>query len=204
MLAAAVGIAVLAGCATGAKELPPYVAQSTEYTPPTSPRGPAALPTLRISRPIWETLSTAEQARIKTKHDVSVLEEDQYGVILDAQGQDQSTPGTMGGATLGESVANAAYIDHALKGGSYSAKNQLAIGIVGAVIGSSLDAKPITQYQFRYTVKQGDGEIKYFDEVKSTPFRHSVGVCVTLPELTLVTQQLCQQTEASVRQRYLK
>ena len=219
LVAFAAGAALLAGCATVAPDLPQYIAQPASDGPavgqPTGPPASGAPPVavqmsppvqavLRISQGVWEELTDDERARLRSKQDIVLLREDQYGVIIDAQGQDQSSPGTVGGAVIGSSVANAAYVDHALRGGNYSATTQLALGLVGAMIGSSLDAKPTAQFQFRYTVRQGDGEIKYFDEFKSAPFRHSVGVCVLLPDLSLVTQHLCTQTAAAVRARYLR
>lgn len=79
----------------------------------------------------------------------------------------------------------------------------MAVGILGAVIGSSIDRKPSSQYHFRYTVKLGDDDIKYFDEYKSDPFKHSVGVCISVPDITLVGQHLCSQTTTILRAKYL-
>ena len=203
----------LVGCATSAPELPRYVSQTyeagyataTATSNPMQPQG-AASPAKRIAmitRPVWDALSEHERGQIESTHDLHIVEPDHYGVIIDVQGVDQSMPGSNVGASMGGAVASAAYFDHALRGGNYSAVNQLAIGVLGAALGSGLDSKPTSQFQFRYTIKLGDGEIKYFDEVKSTSFRHSVGVCVTLPSLTLVSQQVCQQTAETVRKRYL-
>lgn len=203
----------LVGCATSAPELPRYVSQTyetgyataTETGNPMQPQG-AARPAKRIAmitRPVWGDLSQHERWQIESAYDSRIVESDQYGVIIDVQGADQSTPGSNIGASVGGAVGSAAYFDHALRGGNYSAVNQLAMGVLGAALGSGLDSKPTTQFQFRYTIKLGDGEIKYFDEVKSTSFRHSVGVCVTLPSLTLVSQQVCQQTAEAVRTRFL-
>jgi len=130
---------------------------------------------------------------------VTILEPTQYGTVLDVQGADQSTAATNGGAIAGGAIANAAYVDRALRGGNYSLINQLAIGVAGAAIGSNLDKQAVSKFQFRYTVRQGDGEIQYFDEVKSTSFRHSVGVCLTLPTLELVSQKICNQTPEMLR-----
>ena len=79
----------------------------------------------------------------------------------------------------------------------------MAIGLLGAVIGSSLDTEASSKFQFRYTVKLGDGEIQYFDEIKSTSFRHSVGVCILVPSLNLISQKVCNQNIESVREKYI-
>lgn len=157
-----------------------------------------------LTAPVWAALSTLEQSQIDATHEVRLVAPEGYGTIIDVQGADQSTPGTNAGVAIGGAVASAAYIDNAFRGGNYSAGGHLAIGLLGAALGSSMDRAPTSQFQFRYTVKQGDGEIQYFDEVKSTSFRHSVGVCVLLPSLTLVSQQVCQQTVESARTRFLK
>ena len=198
------------GCASPAPDLPRYTGQTVESgyisaTPTTAVQGGAAVARriAMVSKTIWNELPVDEQQQISTAHDIRLLESTNYGVIIDVQGADQSQPGTNSGAALGGAVANAAVIDRALRGNNYSAGGHLAAGLLGAAIGSSLDRAPTTQFQFRYTVKQGDGEIQYFDEVKSSSFRHSVGVCVLLPDLTLVSQQVCHQTVDTFKKRYL-
>lgn len=197
----------LTGCATQAPELPRYVQQSTESGYSTSQAvGAGAVVSKKIAiltRTAWLGLSEIEKSKVAELFELSILEDDQFGLITDVQGVDQSTQATSGGAVLGGAVANAAYIDKALRGGNYSATNQLALGILGAALGSSMDTKATSQFQFRYTVKLGDGDIKYFDEIKSTAFRHSVGVCVTVPSMTLLSQHVCTQTPDSVRKRFL-
>ncbi len=208
--ASAIVIATLVGCASPAPDLPRYTGQTVESgyisaTPTTAVQGGAAVARriAMVSKTIWNELPVDEQQQISTAHDIRLLESTNYGVIIDVQGADQSQPGTNSGAALGGAVANAAVIDRALRGNNYSAGGHLAAGLLGAAIGSSLDRAPTTQFQFRYTVKQGDGEIQYFDEVKSSSFRHSVGVCVLLPDLTLVSQQVCHQTVDTFKKRYL-
>jgi hypothetical protein len=133
-----------------------------------------------------------------------LLEQDAFGVILDNQGVNESTNGTTIGANLGGSIANAAYIDNAIKVGNYSAKNQLAVGIIGAIVGSTLDRRPNTQYHYRYAVKLNSGNIKYVDEVTNDPFRHPVGICISVPNIALINQQLCTQSAAILRSMYLE
>jgi hypothetical protein len=195
------------GCASQAPDLPRYVRQSTEvgYTTPqvSSTTAISEKKIAMLTSTAWKGLSDVERASINERYDAKILDDEQFGLITDVQGADQSTQSSSGGAMLAGTVANAAYIDHALRGGNYSATNQLAIGILGAALGSSMDSKATPQFQFRYTVKLGDGDIKYFDEIKSTSFRHSIGVCVTVPSLTLMSQHVCTQTPDSVRKRFL-
>lgn len=106
-----------------------------------------------LSTLVWEALAASEQAQISSTYEIRLVKPEKYGLIVDIQGADQSTPGTNAGAALGGAVASAAYIDNALQGGNYSAGGHLAIGLLGAALGSSMDRAPTTQFQFRYTVK---------------------------------------------------
>lgn len=165
--------------------------------------GATAQQQIKVSQSAWLELTSAERELIQKKFIIDLAEVDTFGIIIDNQGVNESTSGTNLGANLGGSVANAAYIDNAFKNRNYSAKNQLAVGILGAMLGSALDSRPIAQYHYRYAVKQNNGNIRYFDEVNSDPFRHPVGVCVSVPNITLVNQQLCAQSAASLRSMYL-
>lgn len=203
----------LAGCATSAPEIPRqtqrveeigYLAPSqkstsgTEKTAASHTKKPAL-----ITKPIWDKLSEAEKISITADYDINILSPDAFGIITDVQGADQSTPGSNAGAALGGAVASAAYIDRGLRGSNYSAGGALAIGLLGAAIGSTMDSGSSSKFQFRYTVKLGDGEIQYFDEIKSTSFRHSVGVCILIPSLDLISQKVCNQTLESIREKYI-
>jgi outer membrane lipoprotein SlyB len=163
-----------------------------------------AQPLIKVSQSAWLALTPTERASIQQKYIVDLAEQDAFGIIIDNQGVNESTLGTNVGANLGGAVANAAYVDNALRGGNYSAVNQLAVGILGAMVGSTLDSRPNAQYHFRYAVKLGNGDIKYFDETKRDPFRHPVGVCVSVPYIALIEQQLCMQTAAFLRTTYLQ
>ena len=158
---------------------------------------------VKISQPAWLALLPAERESIQKKHIVDLVEHDAFGVIIDNQGVNESTGGTNGGANLGGAVANAAYIDSAIRGGNYSAKNQLAAGILGAILGSTLDRKPNAQYHYRYAVRLGSGNIRYVDETKSDPFSHPAGICVSVLNIVLIDQQICAQTVTTLRATYI-
>lgn len=195
-------VLLLCGCATAARGLPPDIAQTSD-TVLTSAPPKQSLSQIKVSQSAWVALTPFEREYIQRSHIVDLAELDSFGVIIDNQGVNESTPGTTGGANLGGAIGNAAYIDNAIKGGNYSAKNQLAAGILGAILGSSLDSRPNAQYHFRYAVKLGNGNIQYFDEVKGDAFRHPAGVCVSVPNIALIDQQLCSQTAIILRATYL-
>jgi hypothetical protein len=164
----------------------------------------SAQPIVKISKTAWGEIRPEEQQKIQSKYVVSIVDAATYGLIIDHQGIDQSTAGTTGGSDLGGAVANAAYIDGALKNGNYSAKNQLAAGLLGAILGSSLDSKPKALYRHRYTVKLGSGEIKFYDEANKNPFRTPAGVCVSVPSISVIDQKICTQTGDALRSSYLE
>ena len=203
----------LAGCATSAPEIPRQTQRVEEVgylVAPSKSASEAKDTTVSqikksalITKSIWEKLSEAVKISITTDYDIKILSPDSFGVITDVQGADQSNPGTNAGAALGGAVASAAYLDRGLRGNNYSAGGALAIGLLGAAIGSTMDSGPSSKFQFRYTVKLGDGEIQYFDEIKSTSFRHSIGVCILVPSLTLISQKICNQTIEGIREKYI-
>lgn len=159
---------------------------------------------IKVSQSAWIALIPPEQDMIQRKFIVDVANTGSFGTVIDNQGMNESTPGTTGGANLGGAVANAAYVDNAVRTGNYSAKGQLAAGILGALVGSTLDSKARAQFHFRYAVKLGNGNIQYFDELRTDTFRHPVGVCVSVPVVALVDQQLCTQTADTLRAAYLQ
>lgn len=203
-----ISAAFLGGCAAPAPSLPRMTSQTTEPGFQTSGESVApavnARPIAVIVSTVHSQLSDAEQAELSARFELKILEPERFGIVLDSQGVDESSKSTNAGTALGAAVGSAAYIDHAFRGGNnYSAGGQLALGLLGAAIGSTLDKPSVSQFHFRYTIKLGDGDVKYFDEVKSTQFRHSVGVCLTVPELSLISIHTCNQTAESVRNRLL-
>lgn len=159
---------------------------------------------LKVAHPAWAGLIQPERDVIQKSYLIEVVPLNAFGIVIDNQGVNESTLATNGGARLGSAVANAAYIDTAIRGGDYSAKSQLGAILLGGILGSSLDSKGTSQFHQRYAVRMGDGNIQYFDQVKSDPFRHPVGVCVTLPAVELAPdQQLCTQTADHLRARFV-
>ncbi|NYT81421.1 hypothetical protein H0A70_07950 [Alcaligenaceae bacterium] len=119
------------------------------------------------------------------------------------QSADQSTPATYGGAALGSGAAQALYIGRALNGGSYTPAMHLAVGLLGGVAGSALDSQAMQKHTHRYTVQMGNGEVQYLDETKSSQFRHSIGVCVTVPGMDQLSQRVCLEGPEELAARIL-
>ena len=158
---------------------------------------------LKVSSKTWAELSSAEREHIQQTATVDVRPVNSFGVIVDVQGVDQSQPGTNGGAALGAAVGNAAYIDRAFKpGNNYSAKTQLGVALLGAMLGSSIDRPAVQQFQFRYAVKTESGEIQMHDSVQTSVFRHPPGLCVSVPDLQQMPQSLCMHGAVDLRRLY--
>lgn len=144
---AAIGLTaiVLAGCATAPPDLPRTTQQTTEsgfMAPAHLPGGlaagaaPAAAPPVTarkriamITRPVWKALTVEDRAQIEAGYEPRIVEPEGFGMIIDVQGADQSTPGTNAGAALGGAIGSAAFIDRSLRGGNYSAGGHLALGL---------------------------------------------------------------------------
>lgn len=160
---------------------------------------------LKASTAAWHGLSGQEKAVIQQKYLIETVNDEAFGTIIDNQAVDRSTPGTSGGTALGGAIASATYSDRAFNNDKYSAKTHLGAILIGGLVGSTLDSKPLSQFQFRYAIKLGNGNIIYQDIYSADPFRHPVGVCVLLPELKISPEQhLCTQTTASLRGTYIQ
>lgn len=163
-----------------------------------------ALPMLGVSESAWGNLAKREQAEIQRSYIIEVFRDDSFGIIIDNQGVDRSTPGNASGTILGGAIADAAYLDRAFGGGSYSAKTHLGATLLGGLIGSTLNQTAQQQYQFRYTIKLQNGNVVYRDILSPVPFRHTAGLCVLLPDITIASNQdLCTLTPDALRQRHL-
>jgi hypothetical protein len=159
---------------------------------------------LKVVPPVWMALTQEEKDSVQKRFLVEVAEPESLGIIVDTQGVNESTPGDNAGSSLGSAVASAAYIDRAINHRNYSAKSHLGVALLGGLLGSALDAKPVQQFHYRYAVKFLSGNIRYFDVVSADPFRHPAGVCVAVPAVAMLPDQgLCTQTAAMFRSTYL-
>jgi len=157
-----------------------------------------------VLRPAWEALSERERENIQRNYIVIVSEPSDFGLVMDTQGVDQSTPGSNMGSEIGATVASAAYLENAIKNGNrYSPLKDIAFSVLGAIIGSAANKPAISQYQFRYALRLSDGEIVTRDIVQSNPFRYSTGMCLSLSSLVQAPQSLCGQTADDIRKKYL-
>jgi hypothetical protein len=160
---------------------------------------------LVLPEDLWHSLSQEEKSQVQKTYFVEAIPNNSFGILIDNQGIDRSTPASNTGTALGSAVAQTAYIDRAINHGNYSAKTQLGVALLGALVGSSFDQPGQQKYEYRYAVKMADGAIAYHHVTSSNSFRHPAGTCVMLPSIELApNQSLCTVTEEVLRSKYLK
>jgi hypothetical protein len=149
-------------------------------------------------------LSEAEKDQIKRKYDIDITDRNQYGLIVDVQGSNESTAGTNTGAALGQAYGSAMYIDRAFQGTpTYSATNHVSAALVGAIIGSSLDKPPEAKFHFMYTFKDMAGNIIQREQLTDQPFHQPIGMCVSLPTISPVSVNLCENNLEAFKKSYI-
>ena len=159
---------------------------------------------IKISSSLWGEFSKDEQVLIVSRFpEMEIVSSENIGVIQSAQIADRSTTGSNRGAILGSAVGQAAYIDRAFSnsGSNYSAVTQLGVGILGAMLGSSLDSKPQRSFVINYAVKSVDGQIKEVRQQSADEFTKLVGQCVSIPDLNTISNLLCSDTKIQFLKR---
>jgi hypothetical protein len=115
--------------------------------------------------------------------------------VLSVQIRNESTGATTGGAQLGSTLGQTNYIDSSnFKG--YSASSQVGAGLLGAIVGSMLDAPSVTKYTLTYLLQMANGDVKRIEKIQSTETHIPAGVCVELIDslyLDVANQNKCTE-----------
>lgn len=160
---------------------------------------------IKVAASAWYGLPDGVRKTISDKILIATLESTMYGVIMDAQTVDESVKENRFGSQLGGLLGQSSYVDRAFdNGGHYSATGQIGAGILGAVIGSSLNKDAQQIFRTRYSVKLADGSIQMTDTISGDAFRLPLTACVRFPTLDMSDQTLCTQTAESLRNRFVK
>ena len=141
---------------------------------------------LTINQLLWAEFSQFEKATLIAKFpNLELIPAESVGIIQSVQVVNRSTAGTNSGAALGGALAQTMYIDKAFSGSgkNYSATTQLGAGLLGALLGSSLDSGPTSRFLFNYGIRTLDGQIKEVRVESGDEFSRPVGQCVTLPRI---------------------
>lgn len=148
-------------------------------------------PLIRVTNGAWATLNQQQRDLVTSRYAIEVADKGRFAKIINVQGVNESTPGTTGGAQLGGGFGQAQYIDKA-NWSNYSARSQLGAGLVGALLGSALDAPARTMHRIVYTLKSSDGAISVVEKVSQSPIYVAPGLCVDTTSFTPVNDGLCE------------
>jgi hypothetical protein len=116
------------------------------------------------------------------------------GRVMSSQLINRSNSGTNAGSMVGAAFGQAVYID-SVNFRNYSAGNQLAAGLIGAVIGSSFDQKKTEIYQKVYFIKKKDSSIVRLDQNTSDQVLFPVGACIYYKEpfeFSIIDDKSCE------------
>lgn len=133
----------------------------------------------------------------KAQEDKNLKKSIIYAKVLNVQIRNESTGATTGGAQLGSTLGQTNYIDSS-NFKTYSASSQVGAGLLGAIVGSMLDAPSVTKYKLTYLLQMANGDVKNFEKTQSTETHIPAGVCVEFREpsyLEVVNQNNCTEVK---------
>ena len=148
---------------------------------------------LPCRKKIWNLLSEEEKNQISGKYAIALYPDDEYGIITDAQTMNRSRAGSTAMSETGSLVGQSAYIDNT-SWGSYSALKQVGFGILGGLLGNTMDRPAKISYETRYTIRLLNGEIIEKARYGSSGFYMAPGRCVNAHTLSPVEIKFCAGT----------
>lgn len=156
---------------------------------------------LLVNEAVFVQLSSEDQDKIRIgQPSMQVVPMQSIGTLISHQVVDTSKPGTTVGSQLGSAFAQAAYIDQA-RLGNYSAVTQVGAGLVGALIGSSLDQSAQKGFLINYGIKLIDGSVKAILTRSADGIAAPIGQCVFVDDATEAPPYLCADNLVSFLQR---
>lgn len=156
---------------------------------------------LLVNEAVFAQLSSDDQDKIRIgQPSMQVVPMRSVGTLVSHQIVDTSKPGTTAGSQLGSAIAQAAYIDQA-RIGNYSAVTQIGAGLVGALVGSSLDQSAQKGFLINYGIKLIDGSVKSILTRSVDGIAAPIGQCVFVDDATEAPPYLCADNLVSFLQR---
>ena len=154
---------------------------------------------------VFNQLNSDDQSQLRALYpQVLLIPQKSIGKISSVQIIDKSRPGSTSGSQLGSALGQAAYIDRALSGRSYSAVGQIGAGIVGAALGSSLNKSPSQHFIFNYGVQLADGSVTGVVIDSSDSISAPVGQCVFVADAQEAPGYLCSDSVVGFLERAAK
>jgi len=154
----------------------------------------ASAPVILVNQKIWSEFSAAEQIDLLSRFPgIEVIPSETVGMIQSSQVVNRSTASTHGGALIGSTVGQAAYIDQAFKGSgsNYSAISHLGVALLGGAIGSMLDTPGQTKFLMSYGIRTADGQVREVRVESIDEIALPAGRCVYLQNLSEADASLC-------------
>lgn len=153
---------------------------------------------LIVDDSVFGQLTEGDRIKFKAMYPtMQVIPHDSVGIIRTHQVIDKSTLGSSAGAQLGSAVAQAAYIDRSFGNRNYSALGQLSAGMLGALIGSTLNTSPQSRYLINYGVELRDGTMKGVLKLSSDGIAAPAGQCVFSGDIEEAPRYLCNDSIAA-------
>ena len=149
-----------------------------------------------VIKGLHDKLTADERSKLSAKYTVIFYDDNDIGIVTDRQVQNISTPGSNAGTAAGAAAGSAVYNINSVsssnpKNWTYSPASDLGAAILGAMIGSAANVRPVELYRIRYTVKTRDGQIAYKEVESSSPLGHSPGVCIDIRQVAVIDQEFC-------------
>lgn len=150
---------------------------------------------LLVTQPVFDQLSPEDQGKLKTLYpQMHVVPKDGVGKVVSSQVIDRSQPGSKAGSQLGSLLGQAAYIDRSIPGRNYSVMGQVGAGLIGAALGSTLNARPEEKYLINYGVLLSDGAVKSVLASSADSVAAPAGQCVFVVGVQEAPPYLCGDT----------
>lgn len=112
------------------------------------------------------------------------------GRIMDVQMMNESTPGNYAGSALGGTLGQTLYIDNS-SWSNYSATKQVGVGLLGSMVGASLDQRPQISFHHRFYFRNNVGDIVQRDRTSRVTFHPPRGACVDMNTFALERDDCC-------------
>ena len=125
------------------------------------------------------------------------------GRIASVQIENKSTTGTTGGAQVGASVGQIAYLDNTNLASGYSPWKQIGAGISGAAVGSSMDQPGQAKFNKTYWIKTNSGNFVSFvhRDIKSGHLPESMCVAIiNNSDIQQAKEDLCDKKSKSKKE----
>lgn len=149
----------------------------------------SAEPLIHIQSSVWDSLTPEEKRQISNDYTVSKVDDQRFGKVISSHIQNNSYINNNSMSNLGSVLSQASYIDD--NWDDYSAKDQLAFGILGALAGSALDKKTEINMLVTYTLEFPDGSVEDFKRNQKTSHIYGSGVCIDTRDFSSANSNYC-------------